>query len=188
MPVSIWLYPCNFLWNGNQKKIKGNFSITNQECILKFFDWFNIHWLHSELQTIIYTDLSLAALSTCLSCLSLSLLSLFSCSAFNLSSSSSFSFLFCSTLLKNQVTLLNKLSRKSFASSHYKLHIMGYRITYLTCNSASLLLLNASLLLLLLSLKCQEIVSVKYSFIVQVYCENSFTFQIQLEDEICKFT
>ena len=65
---------------------------------------------------------------------------------------------------------------------------MGYRITYLTRNSASLLLLDASLLLLLLSLKCQEIVTVKYSFIVQVYCENSFTFQIQLEDEICKLT
>ena len=65
---------------------------------------------------------------------------------------------------------------------------MGYGITYLTSNSASLLLLNASFLLLLLSLKCQEITSVKYSFIVQVYCENRFTFQIQLEDEICTLT
>ena len=157
-PASTWPCPCNFPWNGNQKKIQGYFSISNQECILKFVDWFNMHWLNSELKTIIYTDLSLAAN---LSCLSLSLLSLFSPSAFNLLSSSSFSFLFHSRLLKIQVTLLNKLSRKSFASSHYKLHIMGYGITYLACNSASLLLLNASLLLLLLSLKCQEIVSVK---------------------------
>ena len=51
---------------------------------------------------------------------------------------------------------------------------MGYGIIYLTHNSASLLLLDTSLLLLLLPLKCQEIVSVKYSFIVQVYCENRF--------------
>ena len=54
---------------------------------------------------------------------------------------------------------------------------MGYGITYLTRNTASLLFLDASLLLLLLSLKCQEIVSVKYSFIVQVYCENRFIYQ-----------
>ena len=114
--------------------------------------------LHSELLTIIYTDLSLAALSTCLSCLSLSLSSLLSFSAFNISSSTSFSFCFRSTLLKNQVTLLNKLSRKLFASSHYKLHIMGYGITYLARNSAPLLL-PSSLLLPLLSLKCQEIAS-----------------------------
>ena len=144
--------------------------------------------LHSELQTIIYTDLSLAALSTCLSCLSLSLSSLLSFSAFNLSSSTSFSFCFCSTLLKNQVTSLNKLSRKLFISSHYKLHIMGYRITYLAHNFASLLLLPSSLLLRLLSLKFQEIVSVKHSFTVQVYCENRFTFQIQLENEIRTLT
>ena len=65
---------------------------------------------------------------------------------------------------------------------------MGYGITYLTHNSASFLLLNASLLLLLLSLKCQEIVSVKHSFTVQVYCENRFTFQIQLEDYIRTLT
>ena len=65
---------------------------------------------------------------------------------------------------------------------------MGYGITYLARNSASLLLLNTSLLLLLLSLKCQEIVSVKHLFTVQVYCENRFTFQIQLEDEIRTFT
>ena len=144
------------------------------------FTDFNMHWLHSELKTIIYTDLSLAALSTRLSCLSLSLRSLFSFSAFNLSSSSFFSLLFCSTLLKNQVTLLNKLSRKSFASSHYKLHIMGYGITYLARNSASLLLLPSSFLslLCLLSLKHQEIASVKHSFIIQVavYCENRFIY------------
>ena len=65
---------------------------------------------------------------------------------------------------------------------------MGYGITYLTHNSPSLLLLNASLLLPLLSLKFQEIVSVKHSLIVQVYCENRFTFQIQLEDEILTLT
>ena len=121
-------------------------------------------WLHSELQTIIYIDLSLTALSTSLSCLCLSLPSLFSTSAFNLSSSSSFSFFFHSKILKIQVTLLNNISRKSFDSSHYKLHIMGYRITYLTCNSASLLLLPSSLLtlLLILTLKCQEIACVKH--------------------------
>ena len=120
--------------------------------------------------------------------LSLCLSSLFSFSAFNLSSSTSFSFCFRSTLLKNQVTSLNKLSRKLFASSHYKLHIMGYGITYLTCNSASLLLLPSSLLLRLLSLKFQEIVSVKHSFTMQVYCENGFTFQIQLENEVRTLT
>ena len=48
-PAFIWPCPCNFPWNGNQKKIKGNFSITNQEHILKFVDWFNMHWLHSKL-------------------------------------------------------------------------------------------------------------------------------------------
>ena len=67
---------------------------------------------------------------------------------------------------------------------------MGYGITYLARNSASLLLLPSSLLsvLRLLSLKYQEIVSVKYSFIVLVYCENRLTFQIQLKDEIRKLT
>ena len=49
LPAFAWLCPCNFLWNGNRKKIKGSFSITNQERIPKFVDWFNIHWLHSEL-------------------------------------------------------------------------------------------------------------------------------------------
>ena len=86
------------------------------------------------------------------------------------------------------MTSLNKLSRKLFASSHYKLHIMGYGITYLARNSASLLLLPSSLLLRLLSLKFQEIVSVKHSFTMQVYCENRFTFQIQLENEIRTLT
>ena len=138
-----------------------------------------MHWLHSKLQTIIYTDLSLTALSTHLSCLCLSLPSLFSTSAFNLLSSSSFSFFFRSSFLKIQVTLLNKLPRKSFGSSHYKLHTMGYRIIYLAHNSASLLLLPSNLLslLLLLILKCQEIECVKHSFIVQVYCENGLIFQ-----------
>ena len=128
------------------------------------------YWLHSELQTIIYTDLSITALSTHLSCLCLSLPSLFSTSAFNLSSSSSFSF-FHSSLLKIQVTLLNKLPRKSFGSSHYKLHIMGYGITYLAHNSASLLLPSSLLsLLLLLTLKCPtftispEFIQMHFSF------------------------
>ena len=86
------------------------------------------------------------------------------------------------------MTSLNKLSWKLFASSHYKLHIMGYGITYLAHNSASLLLLPSSLLLRLLSLKFQEIISVKYSFTMQVYCENRFTFQIQVENEIHTLT
>ena len=48
----------------------------------------------------------------------------------------------------------------------------------------------ASSLLLLLSLKHQEIASVKHSFMIQVpvYCENRFTFQIQLENEIHTLT
>ena len=37
-PAFFWPCPCNFSWNGNQKKIKDNFSITNQEHILKFVD------------------------------------------------------------------------------------------------------------------------------------------------------
>ena len=65
---------------------------------------------------------------------------------------------------------------------------MGYGITYLACNSASLLLLPSSLLLHLLLLKFQKFVSVKHLFTVQVYCENRFTFQIQLEDEIHMLT
>ena len=170
------------------KKIRAIFQLLTRSAFGNLLTDFNMHWLHSELLTIIYTDLSLAALSTRLSCLSLSLSSLFSFSAFNLSSSTSFSFCFHSTLLKNQVTSLNKLSRKLFASSHYKLHIMGYGITYLARNSASLLLLPSSLLLRLLSLKFQEIVSVKHSFTMQVYCENRFTFQIQLENEIRTLT
>ena len=71
---------------------------------------------------------------------------------------------------------------------------MGYGITYLNLISCSLRLLTCCLTSLqsapapLLSLKCQEIASVKYSFIVQVYCENRFTFLIQLEDEIRTLT
>ena len=187
MPVAFGPCPCNVPWNENQK-IRAIFQLLTRSAFGNLLTDFNMHWLHSELQTIIYTDLSLAALSTRLSCLSLSLSSLFSFSAFNLSSSTSFSFCFRSTLLKNQMTSLNKLSRKLFASSHYKLHIMGYGITYLAHNSASLLLLPSSLLLRLLSLKFQEIVSVKHSFTMQVYCENRFTFQIQLENEIRALT
>ena len=59
-----------------------------------------------------------------------------------------------------------------------ELHLMGYGIAYLALNSASLLLLPSSLLLRLLSLKHQEIASVKHSFITQVpvYCENRFIY------------
>ena len=61
------------------------------------------------------------------------------------------------------------------------MNIMGYGITYLSLNSASLLLLPSSLysLPLFLSLKHQEIASVKHSFITQVpvYCENRFIYQ-----------
>ena len=57
---------------------------------------------------------------------------------------------------------------------------MGYGITYLSCNSTSLLLLPSSLLSLphLLSLKHEEIACVKHSFIIQVlvYCENRFIY------------
>ena len=69
---------------------------------------------------------------------------------------------------------------------------MGYGITYLARNSASLLLLPSNFLslLCLLSMKHQEIAPVKHSFIIQVplYCENRFTFQIQLENEIRTLT
>ena len=83
----------------------------------------NMHWLHSELQTIFCTDLSLSALLTCLSCLSLSLLSaLCSSSTFSLASSCSLSSRLLSKLLKIQVTLLNNISRKSFGSSHQIAH------------------------------------------------------------------
>ena len=54
----------------------------------------------SELQTIIYTDLSLSARINCLTCLSLSLRALLSSSSFFLTSSSSFSTLLRSALLK----------------------------------------------------------------------------------------
>ena len=100
LPASVSPCPCDFLWNGNQKKIMGNFSITNQERILRFVDRFNMHWLHSKLQTIIYTDLSLSAPINCLACLSLSLCALCSSSSFSLASSSSFSTLLRSALLK----------------------------------------------------------------------------------------
>ena len=69
---------------------------------------------------------------------------------------------------------------------------MGYGITSRNLISSSLHLLPCCLTALqsapLLSLKCQEIVSVKHSFTVQVYCENRFTFQIQLENEIRTLT
>ena len=69
---------------------------------------------------------------------------------------------------------------------------MGYGITYRNLISSSLRLLPCRLTSLqsapLFPLKCQEIVSIKHSFTVQVYCENRFTFQIQLENEICTLT
>ena len=137
---------------------------------------FNMHWLHSELQTIIYTDLSLSAHISLLACLSFSLCALYSFSSFSLASSCSLSSHFHSKLLKIQVTLLNNLSRKSFGS-------LGYGITYLARNSNSLHLLPCLLLSFqsaFLSLKCQEIVSVKHSFIAQVYCENGLIFLLNL--------
>ena len=81
-----------------------------------------MHWLDSELQTIIYTDLSLSARINLLACLSLSLHALCSSSSFCLASSCSLSSHFCSKLLKIQVTLLNNLSRKSFGRSHQIAH------------------------------------------------------------------
>ena len=56
-PAVFLVCSCIIPWNGNQKQIKGNFSISNQEGILKFVvDWFqhalapfrtidnNLHW------------------------------------------------------------------------------------------------------------------------------------------------
>ena len=77
-----------------------------------------MHWLHSILQKIIYTYLSLSARINLLACLSLSLRALCSSSSFCQASSSSLSSCFHSKLLKIQVTLLNNLSRKSFGRSH----------------------------------------------------------------------
>ena len=137
---------------------------------------FNMHWLDSELQTIIYTDLSLSARINLLACLSLSRCALCSSFSFCLASSCSFSSHFCSKLLKIQVTLLNNLSRKSFGRSHQIAH---YGITYLSHNSNSLRLLSCllfSFLSTFLSLKCQEIASVKHLFIAQVYCANGLIF------------
>ena len=83
---------------------------------------FNMHWLHSELQTLIYTDLSLSALITLFSYLSLSLSTHLSSSTFSLAYFSSLSSHLLSKLLKIQVTLLNYLSRKSFGSLHQIAH------------------------------------------------------------------
>ena len=81
-----------------------------------------MHWPHSELQTIICTDLSLSAHINLLACLPLSLCALCSSSSFCLASSFSLSSCFHSKLLKIQVTLLNNLSRKSFGRSHQIAH------------------------------------------------------------------
>ena len=64
-PAFVWPCPCNFPWNGNQNKIKAIFQLVTRSTFWNLLTDFNIHWLHSELQTIIYTDLSLLALSTC---------------------------------------------------------------------------------------------------------------------------
>ena len=138
---------------------------------------FNMHWLDSELQTIIYTNLSLSALITLFSCLFLSLSTHLSFSTFSLACSSSLSSCLLSKLLKIQVTLLNNLSRKSFGSLHQIAHY-GLQ-NHLNLISPSLHLLPCLLLSFqsaFLSLKCQEIESVKHSFIAQVYCDNGLIF------------
>ena len=142
---------------------------------------FNMHWLHSELQTIIYTDLSLSALINLLACLSLSLCALHSSSSFSVASSCSLSSHFRSKLLKIQVTLLVTFLGNHLAD-HIKLHILGYGITYFACNSTSLHLLPCLLSFqsAFLSLKCKEIASVKHSFIAQVYCDNGLIFLLNL--------
>ena len=132
-----------------------------------------MHWLHSKLQTIIYTDLSLSALINRLTCLSLSLHALRSSSSFSLASCSLSSH-FCSKLLKIQVTLLNNLSRKSFGRSHQIAH-SGLR-NHIPCPQLYLPAPSS----LPLSLKCQEIASVKHSFIAQVYCANGLIFLLNL--------
>ena len=141
-----------------------------------------MHWLHSKLQTIIYTDLSLSALITHFSCLSLSLSLSTHCFSptFSLTCSSSISSHLLSKLQKIQVTLLNNLSRKSFGSSHQIVHYglwnhIPQPHLYLSLPSFCLLLSFQSAVL---SLKCQEIASVKHSSIVQVYCENGLIFQV----------
>ena len=90
LPAVFSLCPCTLPWNRNQKTIKGKiFKLLTRTA---FWD--------SELQTIIYTDLSLSAHINCLACLSLSLRALHSSSSFSLLSSSSFFNLFRSALLK----------------------------------------------------------------------------------------
>ena len=121
-PAVFLVCPCNIPWNGNQKQIKGNFSISNQVFWNLLLTDFNMQWLDSELQTIIYTDLSLSARINLLAGLSLSLHALCSSCSFCLASSCSFSCSFHSKLLKIQVTLLNNLSRKSFGRSHQIAH------------------------------------------------------------------
>ena len=98
------------------------FQLVTRSAFSNLLADFNMHWLHSKLQTIIYTDLSLSALINLLACLSLSLCALCSSSSFSLASSYSLSSHFHSKLLKIQVTLLNNLSRKSFGRSHQIAH------------------------------------------------------------------
>ena len=141
-----------------------------------------MHWLHSELETIIYTDLSLSAFINLLACLSLSLCDLCSSSSFSLASSCSLSSWFHSKLLKIQVNLLNNLSRKSIGRSH-QIAQSGLWNHIPCCNSTSLCLLPCLLFSFqsaFLSLKCQEIASVKHSFIAQVFCENGLIFLLNL--------
>ena len=165
-----------------KRKLRAIFQLVTKSAFWNLLTDFNMHWFHSELQTIIYTDLSLSALINLLTCLSLSLRALRSSSSFSLASSCSLSSCFHSKLLKIQVTLLNNLSRNHLAD-HIKLNILGYGITYLACNSTSLCLLPCLLFSCqsaFLSLKCQEIASVKHSFIAQVYCENELIFLLNL--------
>ena len=149
-----------------------------------------MHWLHSELQTIIYTDLSLTALLTCLSCLSLSLSALCSSSSFSLASSFSLSSHFCSKLLKIQVTLLNNLSRKSFGRSHQITHSglwnhIPHLQLYLPVPSS----LPPSLLLV-----CVSITEMSRNCICETFIDCAsilwkwIDFSIQLELEICTLT
>ena len=105
-----------------KRTLRAIFQLVTRSAFWNLLTDFNIHWLHSKLQTIVYTDLSLSALINLLTCLYLSLHALHSSSSFSLAFSCSLSSRFHSKLLKIQVTLLNNLSRKSFGRSHQIAH------------------------------------------------------------------
>ena len=105
-----------------KRKLREIFQLLTRSAFLNLLTDFIMHWLHSELQTIIYTDFSLSAPITLFSCLSLSLSTHLSSSTFSLTCFFSLSSCLLSKLLKIQVTLLNNLSRKSFDSSHQIAH------------------------------------------------------------------